>query len=73
MAPLSVIDYVIVHELAHIGQLNHSPAFWDKVAEILPDYRKKEKWLKENGGLLVPFSLLFSIYPYVTGLSIGFS
>jgi hypothetical protein len=73
MAPLSVIDYVIVHELAHIGQLNHSPAFWDKVAGILPDYRKREKWLKENGCLLVPFSLLFAIYPYVPGLSIGFS
>jgi predicted metal-dependent hydrolase len=73
MAPQEVIDYVIVHELAHIGQLNHSPAFWDRVAGILPDYRKMEKWLKENGCLLVPFSLLFAIYPYVPGLSIGFS
>jgi predicted metal-dependent hydrolase len=53
MAPVEVIEYVIVHELAHIEQLNHSPAFWDKVAGILPDYKKREKWLKENGGLLV--------------------
>jgi predicted metal-dependent hydrolase len=52
MAPMEVIDYVIVHELAHIGQLNHSPTYWRKVAEILPDYKKREKWLKENGGLL---------------------
>jgi predicted metal-dependent hydrolase len=52
MAPMEVIDYVIVHELAHIGQLNHSPAYWRKVADILPDYKKREKWLKENGGLL---------------------
>jgi predicted metal-dependent hydrolase len=52
MAPPEVIDYVIVHELAHIGRLNHSPAFWRQVADILPDYKKREKWLKENGGLL---------------------
>jgi predicted metal-dependent hydrolase len=52
MAPVEVIDYVIVHELAHIGQLNHSPAFWCKVAAILPDYKKREKWLKENGSML---------------------
>jgi len=52
MAPLEIIDYVVVHELAHIGQLNHSPAFWQKVADILPDYKKRERWLKENGGLL---------------------
>jgi hypothetical protein len=52
MAPLEVIDYVVVHELSHLGQLNHSPAFWRRVADILPDYKKREQWLKENGGLL---------------------
>jgi len=52
MAPMEVIDYVIVHELAHLGQLNHSPEFWRQVADILPDYKKREQWLKENGGLL---------------------
>lgn len=52
MAPMEVIDYVIVHELVHIGQLNHSPEFWCQVADVLPDYKKREKWLKENGGLL---------------------
>ncbi len=52
MAPMEIIDYVIVHELAHIGQLNHSPAFWRQVSDILPDYKSREKWLKENGSLL---------------------
>lgn len=52
MAPPEVIDYVIVHELTHIGQMNHSPVFWRQVADILPDYKKQEKWLQENGGLL---------------------
>ncbi len=52
MAPLEIIDYLIVHELAHIGQLNHSKQYWHKVASVLPDYKNREKWLRENGGLL---------------------
>jgi predicted metal-dependent hydrolase len=49
MAPLDVIDYVIVHELAHLVQLNHSAAFWSKVAEFLPDYQIHKHWLRLHG------------------------
>lgn len=52
MAPVSVIDYVVVHELCHIDEHNHSSAFWEKVRVILPDYKKEINWLKENGYLL---------------------
>lgn len=48
-APLEVIDYVIVHELCHLRQMNHGKAFWDEVRTILPDFKKHERWLKENG------------------------
>ena len=47
-APDEVIDYVCIHELAHLKERNHSPEFWKLVEGALPDYRKKEKWLKEN-------------------------
>lgn len=49
MAPLSIIDYVVVHELAHTVERNHSARFWDKVQAVLPDYKIRRKWLKENG------------------------
>jgi predicted metal-dependent hydrolase len=52
MAPPDVIDYVVVHELAHIEHHNHSKAFWARVGEIMPDYQAKRKWLKDNGALL---------------------
>jgi predicted metal-dependent hydrolase len=52
MAPPDVVDYVVVHELAHIEHHDHSRAFWDRVGEILPDYKAKRKWLKDNGVLL---------------------
>jgi predicted metal-dependent hydrolase len=48
-APPDVQDYVIIHELAHLVELNHSNAFWNLVYKAMPDYDKKEKWLKENG------------------------
>ena len=44
--PSEAIDYVVVHELAHIRQKNHSPAFYKEVAKILPDYKAREKLLK---------------------------
>ncbi len=50
--PAHVRDYVIVHELMHLRQLNHSPRFWKLVEAACPDYRAAEKWLKENTGLL---------------------
>jgi len=49
MLPLSVLDYVIVHELAHIEELNHSPAFWRRVEKVMPDYETHKSWLKFNG------------------------
>lgn len=48
MAPLPIIDYVVVHELCHFTEKNHSPAFWNKVAQIIPDYKIKIKWLADN-------------------------
>ena len=48
-APEEVIDYVIIHELAHLTELNHSPRFWKLVSDAMPDYKEKEKWLKEHG------------------------
>ena len=48
-APQEVVDYVIIHELAHLVELNHSHRFWAEVAQAMPDYEKKEAWLKEFG------------------------
>ena len=48
-APLDVIDYVIVHELAHLIEMNHSARFWSIVSNVMPDYKEKERWLKING------------------------
>ena len=52
MAPLSVIDYIVVHELGHIKEKNHSPRFWKIVETTLPDYRTRRDWLKKYGYLL---------------------
>lgn len=49
MAPLSVIDYVVAHELAHLSHPNHSQWFWKAVAEICPNFARERQWLKENG------------------------
>lgn len=49
MAPIEIIDYVVVHELAHTVQKNHSGKFWELVGNILPDFRVRRKWLRENG------------------------
>ncbi|MEO0778912.1 MAG: M48 family metallopeptidase [Bacteroidota bacterium] len=48
-APQPVIDYVIIHELAHLIELNHSSRFWKLVETAMPNYRDMERWLKENG------------------------
>ncbi len=52
MAPLRVIDYVVVHELVHIEERNHSRQFWDKIKVLLPDYEKYKEWLKNNRRIL---------------------
>ena len=52
MAPPPVIDYVIVHELTHLVEMNHSRRFWERLGRVLPDYVGRRKWLKENGHLL---------------------
>lgn len=53
LAPPEVIDYVVVHELCHRKEMNHSPAFWAEVEKILPDYRIRRQWLKEEGSRLI--------------------
>lgn len=53
LAPPSIADYVIVHELCHLTYMNHSTAFWKKVESVYPDYRTARKWLKEHGHELV--------------------
>lgn len=48
-APDDVLDYICIHELAHLIEHNHSDGFWALVEKAMPDYKEKEKWLKENG------------------------
>ena len=52
--PPFVRDYIILHELMHLRQMNHSHRFWREVERVCPDYRKAKVWLKENPGLLDP-------------------
>ena len=53
LVPIEVLDYVVVHELCHRKELNHSDRFWNEVANILPDYKCRKKWLKDNGSNLI--------------------
>jgi predicted metal-dependent hydrolase len=53
LTPPEVQNYVIVHELCHRKQMNHSPAFWREVEQIMPEYRRHRLWLKKNGGALI--------------------
>jgi len=52
LAPNKVIDYVVVHELCHIKEKNHSKNFWQEVAKIMPEYKIHRRWLKNHGYLL---------------------
>ncbi|OAA31161.1 metal-dependent hydrolase [Kosmotoga arenicorallina S304] len=52
MAPLPVIDYVVIHELVHLEVKNHSREFWHKVKMLMPDYALHRLWLRENGYML---------------------
>ena len=53
LAPPEVLDYVVVHELCHRLEMNHSPRFWSAVERALPDYRAARKWLRQNGESLM--------------------
>ncbi|AFJ02838.1 putative metal-dependent hydrolase [Methylophaga frappieri] len=52
-APISVIDYVLIHELCHLQEMNHSPAFWRLVGEQMPDFKIQRQWLKQQGHTLL--------------------
>jgi predicted metal-dependent hydrolase len=52
MAPLNVVDYVVVHELIHLDEKNHSRIFWEKVEILMPGYKEHKEWLKKNGHIL---------------------
>ena len=51
-APEQVLDYVVIHELAHRKEMNHSKAFYQVVANVMPDYKKWQNWLRDNGQTL---------------------
>lgn len=52
MAPLTVLDYIVVHELAHLLYPNHTQNFWNEVDKVMPDYRERMEWLRFNGASL---------------------
>lgn len=53
LTPPEVVDSVVVHELCHRLEMNHSKAFYDNVLRVFPDYRKWDKWLKNNGNAIM--------------------
>jgi hypothetical protein len=53
MAPMSIVDYLVVHELTHLIHDNHSRDFWSTVAAVIPDIKEKKEWLKVNGRRLI--------------------
>ena len=55
MAPSNVIDYVVIHEIAHLKEFNHSPKFWRIVEQHIPDWKDQQQWLKNNGADLYRF------------------
>lgn len=49
MAPQTIIDYIIVHELCHLHYRDHTDAFWNEVDKVMPEYRERKEWLRRNG------------------------
>lgn len=52
MAPQTIIDYIVVHELCHLHHLDHTDAFWNEVDKVLPNYRERKDWLRIHGASL---------------------
>ena len=53
LTPTEVMDYVVVHELCHLKELNHSKRFWEEVSKVMPDYQQHNLWLKEHGNEII--------------------
>ena len=53
LVPREVLDYVVVHELCHRKEMNHSDRFWNEVARTIPDYKSRKQWLKDHGASLI--------------------
>ena len=53
LVPQEVFEYIMVHELCHLKEMNHSAQFWAEVERVIPDYRNCRKWLKEQGNYLI--------------------
>ena len=53
LAPAEVLDYVVVHELCHLLEMNHSPRFWAQVERVCPNWKACRRWLRENGESLM--------------------
>lgn len=49
MAPQTIVDYIVVHELCHFYHRDHTDAFWNEVDKVIPDYRERKEWLRKNG------------------------
>ena len=52
MAPPTIIDYIVVHELCHFHHLDHTDAFWNEVDKVMPDFAERKNWLKVNGAAM---------------------
>lgn len=63
LAPPRILDYVVVHELCHLKHMDHSPAFWQSVEAVLPDYSERKQWLKEHGNELTLQNKIFNKNP----------
>ncbi|MBR3556084.1 MAG: M48 family metallopeptidase [Oscillospiraceae bacterium] len=53
LAPPEVLDYVVIHELCHRKEMNHSPRFWAEVERLMPDWKARRLWLRRSGGALM--------------------
>ena len=52
MAPPTIIDYIVVHELCHVHCMDHTQAFWNEMDKVMPDYAERKEWLKKNGAAM---------------------